>query len=78
MIHQMPDPDPGRCQCMRQGTDAYGYPTTRRCLDYEGVPHICFFPPNPERIHSSSQTMAGWTHKGPVPWVKPQQESETA
>lgn len=73
MYINSPDPHPGRCQNLRPSTVKPG--TFLRCLDYEGLKHVCSFeketPPN--FAHS---VVGGniYTPAQPKPWVKPKQE----
>ena len=71
-IH-VPDPDIGRCQNVRHVTHGDGYMETLRCLDYEGMPHVCEFPKARHVVSSGSHSM---TYSPPKPrrWVKPPKE----
>lgn len=77
IIH-LPDLDIGRCKNIRSITHGDGYIETLRCLDYEGVPHVCTFPP--ERHVSSGDygwgagSISTYTPPKPKPWVKPGDE----
>ena len=65
MITHMDDPYPGRCRNHRTvGMDVL------RCLDYEGVPHVCTFPEVKQRVPSPGVYSTGG-HWKPSPWVKP-------
>ena len=66
------DPHPGRCVNMRPSRDAHGYPTTKRCLDYEGHEGACRFPDDPKRVATSGGTqMNVYSQRKPEPWVSP-------
>ncbi len=53
-----PDPFPGRCLNTRPVTGADGYPSSHRCLDYEGHDGACRFLAAPRRYlpSASNQT----------------------
>ena len=72
MYVYVPDPNPGRCLNHRWRRDGQMV----RCLDYEGVEHVCSFEEPPPRswtdqVHVSTT----WKHKQPEPWVKPGDEN---
>lgn len=71
-FHVLSDPFPGRCRNFRTVGHANGQSESLRCLDYEGTPHVCEFPPS--RVNASSTgyaTYATSTPAPPKPWVKP-------
>jgi hypothetical protein len=73
-IH-LPDPHPGRCGNHRTITHSDGFVETLRCLDYEGVVHVCSFPePRNRRFDRSDWgglNQASYVTPKPEPWVKP-------
>lgn len=72
MILNLPDPHPGRCTNYRTGKDAFGYPRSKRCLDYEGHDSRCKFPDDPKPVSIDMQTVWGGTQQAkPEPWVSP-------
>jgi hypothetical protein len=68
----MPDPNPGRCLCVRQVAHPDGYLESLRCLDYEGRRHTCTFP-NPTHVTSLGSTSSVYRDTGQAePWVRPE------
>lgn len=71
MINTAPDPNPGRCNNFRAGTDAHGYPKSKRCLLYENKPHECKFPPDDPPVSRKASGIYVSTTSKPKPWVSP-------
>lgn len=68
---RVPDPHPGRCLNTRYDEASH---SMLRCLDYEGVQHVCTFPAPPPPVSSlwgSGGSYVLHTPKPPKPWVKP-------
>lgn len=67
MYINTPDPHPGRCRNLRPSDAHPG--SFLRCLDYEGLKHVCSF--EKETIHSAIDTTIYQSVVKPKPWVKP-------
>lgn len=73
MYSALPDPHPGRCQNVRIRNRPDTSIEVVRCLDYEGVPHTCTFPP-PREETSPWWWSSGYKTSPPEPWVKPKDD----
>jgi hypothetical protein len=74
VIINAPDQHPGRCQNWRSRPDRNGYPSSVRCLDYEGTEHVCTFPPPPPPLPDpwGANVANVYRQEPPKPWVKPE------
>jgi hypothetical protein len=68
------DSYPGRCLNHRASVDAWGEPTSVRCLGYEGEQHVCIFPDPPERLSQSLSGAQSFVASRPRPWESPTHE----
>lgn len=75
MTLTMPDPNPGRCLNHRPSFNAWGQPTSVRCLMYEADKHVCVFPDPPQRVDQSISASSSYQQVSPTPWVSPVSES---
>lgn len=67
MIHNLPDPDPGRCLNHRDIGMYYG-----RCLRVEGHDGPCRFEREPNMTTTKNGGEVVYTTRKPKPWIEPE------